>query len=64
MGDEGTTPELEFEDLCEESEVVTKELIEEVDIGFRVMRSLFRIGEFCMGCPLTPLLPSPLYMCR
>jgi hypothetical protein len=53
---------LELEDLCDESEVVRKELTEEVDIGL-VKRSLFRMGEFCMRVSQSPLLPLP-FICH
>ena len=35
-------------DFGEESDVVTNELTDEDDIGFKVIRSLFFIGEFWM----------------
>jgi hypothetical protein len=53
---------LELEDFCDESDVVRKELMEEVDIGDLSKRSLFRIGEFCMRVSQSPLLPLPFYM--
>ena len=50
---------LELEDFCDESDVVRKELMEEVDIGDLSKRSLFRMGGFCMRVPQS--LPLPLY---
>ena len=59
MGGAGTGPEPILEDFWEESEAVTRELMEEVDMGL-TKRSLLRI--VCMRAPLPN--PFPPYIRR